>query len=104
MTVRFAAARSLAVSSPVARALSRPSLGPVANDDPVAAEQSALLASALREFAAHGLGAAQRLAEEARAAHAVGDNAAYARHRDLCHTLDRRLARALDAEAGLARE
>lgn len=102
MTVRLAAARSRAMSSPVSRALTRRPVEQVANDDPLAVENAELLAAALREFAVHGIGAAERISQQARLALQSGDVASFVHYRDICHMLDRRLARTLDADLAAA--
>ena len=73
-----------------------------ANDNTLAtAETSAnsvegnVLHAALRHFARHGLSAAQNAANEANAARSRGDEAEYLWWHDICHTLDRGLARKL---------
>jgi hypothetical protein len=54
-----------------------------------------ILHAALRHFAAHGLSAAQNAADEAKAARVRGDDAEYNWWRDICHALDRQMARKL---------
>ena len=73
-----------------------------ANDNAVSAAKQSIdrakgniLHAALRHFAAHGLAAAQNAANEANAARTRGDAAEYAWWHDICHTLDRGVARKL---------
>jgi len=54
-----------------------------------------ILHAALRHFAAHGISAAQNAANEANAARARGDTEGYIWWHDICHALDRGLARKL---------
>lgn len=61
------------------------------------AEESAVLAAALRLFAAHGLSAARQAEHLAEAAARTGDQAATAWWLAVCRMLDRRLARDLTA-------
>lgn len=61
------------------------------------------LAAALRHFGAHGLAAAGQAHAEARKAFAEGDEAQFARWRDICSALDRRLARSLPNLRDIAR-
>ena len=58
-------------------------------------ERGNILHAALRHFAAHGLAAAQSAANEANAARARGDETGYDWWYDICHALDRGIARRL---------
>lgn len=97
MTLRFAAARSTAVS-PLARALSRRALGSAANDNGTDANDH-LLHAALRHFAEHGLGAARDAHLRAERAFFAGDRESYRWWLGVCRTLDRRLAARLEHKA-----
>ncbi len=70
-----------------------------ANDNGVSSakptERGNILHAALRHFAAHGLSAAQNAANEATAARERGDETGYAWWYDICHALDRGVARKL---------
>lgn len=71
-----------------------------ANDNPrshrlAGSESDAILADALKLFAAHGFAAARHAAEQARAAHASGDEAQASWWSAVCRTLDRGEARGL---------
>lgn len=101
MSIRLAASKPLRplVSSPTR--LRRMRLA-CANDNSVSAAKQSMgrtngniLHAALRHFATHGLSAAQNAADEATAARARGDDAEYSWWHDICHALDRGLARKL---------
>ena len=94
MTLRFAAARS-AITSPLAKALSRRAPGLAANDN-AAEMQDQLLHIALRHFAEHGLGAASDAYRRAQKAFFAGDREAYQWWLNVCRTLDRRMAARLE--------
>lgn len=104
MTLRFAAARSPALS-PVARALARRDRGRAANDNGGAGRADDLmLHDALRHFAAHGLGAAREARRQAEQAFFAGDRTSYDWWLGICRTLDRRLAGRLERQtAGLSK-
>ncbi|MDN3645070.1 hypothetical protein QWY75_02480 [Pontixanthobacter aestiaquae] len=91
MTIHFAAARS-AVSSPVARALSRRTVPQAANDNSSGNDNNHLLHAALRHFAQHGLGAAGAARKQAEDAFFAGDRESYEWWLGVCRTLDRRMA------------
>jgi hypothetical protein len=97
MTIHFAAART-GNASVMARALRVPAITRAANDDPLRDEADAVLAAALRHFAAHGLAAADRAEEKARKAATAGDCAARDRWLEICATLDPRRARDLNRQ------
>ena len=69
---------------------------PADNDNASALHQPDLLPAALRYFAKHGLAAAAEARREAEAAASRGDEDGFALWRDICGTLDRRMARDLD--------
>lgn len=114
MSIHFAAARS-AAKSPVARILSRRSVGRPANDNPGAFrrvpgqgqyelaayhafgldQQDLLLKAALRHFAEHGIGAAREAHKQAEAAFFAADRQSYEWWLGICRALDRRLAERL---------
>jgi len=104
MSIRFATPK------PALHACIRPSSGSLAfpravNDNgDIAPGENALgdtglgdtgLAAALRHFARHGLAAANDAHDKAMAAFENGDHPEFARWRDICAALDRRLARQL---------
>ena len=97
MTIHFAAART-GNASVMARALRVLAITRAANDDPLRDEADAVLAAALRHFAAHGLAAADRAEEKARQAATAGDRAARDRWLEICATLDPRRARDLNRQ------
>lgn len=63
-----------------------------------------LLHAALRHFAEHGLSAARRAGDNARAAFAAGDDRTCRHWMAICRTLDRRLAIRTALSLGLAAE
>lgn len=99
MPVHFAAARS-ANRSPVARALTRGTRPQAQNDNgevaPLRSSIDATMRAALRHFAEHGLDAANEARRRAEQAHFTGDSESCAWWTQVCRTLDRRVARALD--------
>mgnify|MGYP005824761177 CR=1 FL=1 len=106
MTVHFAAARS-AISSPVARALSRRTPGRSANDNGNGGSIEAndnVIHAALRHFAAHGLGAARQARAQAEAAFFAGDRQGYDWWLGICRALDKRIAGQLEAAASSAHD
>ncbi|NVD44072.1 hypothetical protein [Qipengyuania atrilutea] len=71
-----------------------------ANDNLVNPLKDSMLRAALKHFAQHGLGAAQNARMRAQEARFAGDHAAYRWWRDMCRSLDARMASALpDPEA-----
>ena len=78
----------------------------IANDDHSIYVTDEALNAALRYFAEHGLAAANEARCNAEHAAVDGDDTAYAWWRDICHALDRRMARQLEyrhASAGPCR-
>lgn len=67
-------------------------VGDAANDNVTDAQQDALLRTALRLFAEHGLGAGHRAQGEAEAAFFAGDRERYRWWLAVTRTLDRKLA------------
>jgi hypothetical protein len=100
MSIRFAAAGSGECLS-VARTLRRPRLSAPANDSDAAWPQDVLLQSALRHFARHGLGAAERARASAIRAFYAGRHEDYQHWLAVCHHLDRRMATGLTVDGGL---
>lgn len=98
MTIRFAAPRP-AQAHHLKPYLGRASLALPANDNRESAND-AMLHAALRHFAEHGLAAAQRARRQAEAAFFAGDRQSYAWWLEVCRTLDRRLAEAMDLDGG----
>lgn len=68
-----------------------------ANDNVLAQPDDATLRAALRHFAEHGLAAAERARSQAQEAFFAGDREAYRWWLDICRTLDRRMAAAVDS-------
>jgi hypothetical protein len=96
MSIRFAAppqARNVRLSGNRARA----AIALAANDNDAGYSEDALLRSALRHFAEHGMAAASHARRRAEAAFFAGDREAYRWWLGVCRTLDRRLARELAA-------
>jgi hypothetical protein len=91
MSLRFAAAGS-GECSVVARVLTTPPLRAAANDGEQALSRQQLLREALRHFAKHGLGAAERARRNAEVAFFAGDRAAYLHWMAIGRALDSRLA------------
>ena len=88
-SVRVLRRRSVYISPPQA-----------ANDNAINPLRDTMLRAALTHFAEHGLGAAQNARMRAQEARFVGDHAAYRWWRDMCRSLDARMASALpDPEA-----
>src|SRR3954465_9195898 len=95
MTIRFAAAKNRERFLNPLRA--RSAIGLAANDNGGSVSADAMLNAALRHFAEHGLAAADRARREAEAAFFAGDREAYQWWLEICRTLDRAMARDLDA-------
>lgn len=93
MSPRFASVAS-GECAIVARIMTMPGLGSAANDSDDGAGREEVLHDALRHFAAHGLGAAERAHRNATSAFFAGDSAGYRRWMAICRMLDRRLAQA----------
>ncbi|MEY2942619.1 MAG: hypothetical protein RLY97_633 [Pseudomonadota bacterium] len=91
MSVRFAAAGN-GECAIVAKYLTMPVLGPVANDCEPNMGRDTMLREALRHFAAHGLSAAQRAHEFAEQAYFAGQRDDYQHWMAICRSLDRRMA------------
>ena len=101
MSIRLAVSKPLRQLRPDSARLGRMRIA-CANDDAVSLAQKSIdssggniLHAALRHFAAHGLSAAQNAADEANAARIRGDEADYIWWCDICHSLDRTMARKL---------
>lgn len=84
----------------VARVLRTPRLRLPANDTEPSIGRDVLLRGALRFFAEHGLGAAERARMNAEKAFFAGDRAGYQHWLAICRTIDRRMADAVRAHAG----
>ncbi|NBC35294.1 hypothetical protein GTZ99_01830 [Novosphingobium sp. FSY-8] len=96
MSIRFAAAGTGECSA-VARALCYHRPPQPANDCEAGIARNVLLQSALRHFARHGLGAAERARANAEKAFFNGDRDSYRHWLAVCRTLDRRMADAISA-------
>lgn len=70
-----------------------------ANDNVLAQPDDATLRAALRHFADYGLAAAEQARHRAEGAFFAGDREAYRWWLDICRTLDRRMAAAVDLPA-----
>jgi hypothetical protein len=105
MTIRFAAARS-AESTAVVRALRlAPWRRPANDNDGEKAggfPRDPILRAALKHFAAHGLGAAERAYRNAEEAFFAGKRDEYRHWLAICRALDRRMADAVVAHRGKA--
>ena len=95
MTIRYAAARSIATPVYLTRAsLGRLTVG-AANDNGDPLRHDLVLRAALLHFAEHGLRAAEDAASRAKAAHLRGDSADYRHWIEVCRALDPRRAGSL---------
>ena len=94
MTVHFAPSRAARFDWVRRRNRAVP-LALAANDNAEPAPRADQLDSALRYFAAHGLGAAGEAANAAEAAWTAGDRAGWEHWLAICRTLEPRVARAL---------
>jgi len=101
MSIRFVAAGRGECQS-VARTLRRPRLSAPANDSDAEWAHDVLLQSALRHFARHGLGAAERARASAIRAYYAGRHDDYRHWLAVCHQLDRRMATELAIKGGLS--
>jgi len=105
MSIRFAAARSRPVSDVVFAPVPGSLPHPVNDHDPLPLPQrrwstprERVLREALRHFAEHGIAAAARARDNARAAHRRGESGDCSRWLEICRTLDRRMAEAANRE------
>jgi len=101
MSIRYAAARTLARPGHLTRAAQGRLAARAANDNGDAARHDQALRNALKHFAACGLRAAEDAAERAILAHRANDNAQMTHWLEICRTLDPR--RAARVAARLAR-
>ena len=101
MSIRFAAA-GCGECTIVSRVLTRPRLRAAANDTDTGLARDTLLRLALRHFASHGMGAANRARELAEAAFFAGNRDEYRHWLAICRTLDQRMAAATQAKRGQA--
>ncbi len=99
MTIHFAAARS-GTGTIFGRKLVAFQAMPAANDNTDDATSEVMLRGALRLFAQHGLGAAERARTSAEQAFFAGDRENYRRWLGICRALDRRMAISLRASIG----
>lgn len=97
MTLRFAAARPAALTSPLARTQVVRITALAANDNGDGGQRDAVLRAALKHFATLGLSAAADARDKARTAHYTGNREAYRHWLSICRTLDRRMAVALSS-------
>ena len=95
MTIRFAASAG-SLAPRLNRAQARAALALPANDNPGTGANEALLDAALRHFAEHGLAAAGLARRQAETAFFAGDRAGYRWWLEVCRTLDRRMAAAIE--------
>jgi len=94
MTIRFAA--RLPLLAPHLRPRSGSTISTLPANDNGTGTSDATLHAALRHFAEHGLAAAQRARGQAEAAFFAGDRQSYQWWLEVCRTLDRRMAAAVD--------
>ena len=99
MTIHFAAARSGTGSIFARRFVAIPT-APAANDNTDDTTSEVMLRGALRLFAQHGLGAAERARTAAEQAFFAGDRDSYRWWLGICRALDRRMAISLRASIG----
>lgn len=111
MTIHFAAADGRLIPS-LSTSRARATMARPANDNialrPEAALNSAsnpaadraILHAALRQFAQHGIGAADHARNQAERAFFAGDRETYRWWLGVCRTLDRRMAARLASQAG----
>lgn len=97
MTIRFAAANRGNIGSLVSHMLVASIPLRAANDNMHGSSSDGLLKAALRHFAEHGLCAAEQARKNAERAFFAGDRPAYRWWLAICHTLDRRMAKAVSA-------
>ena len=103
MSIRFAAARG-GYPPAIANCLRARAPFRTANDNYVGLSNDKVLKAALRHFAEHGLAAAERARENAEQAFFDGDRTSYRWWLSICHTLDRRMASAIDAHTRAAND
>lgn len=101
MSIRFAASPSRNPARMAPELVRAIRLLP-ANEDGVEVHEPHLHA-ALRHFAEHGLSAAQHARAQAIKAARSGDKQGFDWWLEICRALDRRMARGIDANSGLAR-
>lgn len=91
MTIRFAAARNSRFF-PATRGIGLRHDVIASNDNGGSDDADAMLTSALRHFAIHGLRAGKVARDEAKEAFFAGDREGYDRWRTICRMLDRKAA------------
>lgn len=92
MTIRLATAASSRTRIRLSPAQARAAIARPANDNGSFDVQDAMLHAALRQFAKHGIGAAEHARVQAERAFFKGDRETYQWWLGICRTLDRRLA------------
>jgi len=101
MTIRFAVAVSRRPQYRLSRSQARRAIRQPANDDTGigggTGPHDAMLHAALRQFAKHGIGAAEHARQQAERAFFKGDRETYQWWLGICRALDRRLATGLTA-------
>ena len=97
MTIRFAAANRGNLGSLVPHMFVVSIPLRAANDNMFGESSDMLLKAALRHFADHGLCAAEQARKNAERAFFAGDRPTYRWWLAICHTLDRRMAKAVSA-------
>jgi hypothetical protein len=95
MTLHFAAARTAALPTYLARAQMVRMATRAANDNGDGESHSDVLRATLKHFARLGLSAASDARDQARTAHFTGDRQGYLHWLAICRTLDPRMAMAL---------
>jgi nicotinic acid phosphoribosyltransferase len=92
MTIRLATAASSRTRIRLSPAQARAAIARPCNDNGPFDVQDAMLHAALRQFAKHGIGAAEHARVQAERAFFKGDRETYQWWLEICRTLDRRLA------------
>jgi hypothetical protein len=92
MTIRLATAASSRTRIRLSPAQARAAIARPSNDNGPFDVQDAMLHAALRQFAKHGIGAAEHARVQAERAFFKGDRETYQWWLGICRTLDRRLA------------
>ena len=95
MTIRLATAATGRTRIRLSKSQARDAIARPANDNGYFGDHDAMLHAALRQFANHGIGAAEHARQQAERAFFKGDRETYQWWLGICRTLDRRLAIAL---------
>jgi len=95
MTIRLATALTGRARTRLSKAQARAAIARPANDNLFDSAGDAMMHAALRQFAQHGIGAAEHARRQAERAFFKGDRETYQWWLGICRTLDRRLAGSL---------